>query len=245
MGSFIDLTNKKFNRLLVLEKLYKKGNEWYWKCQCDCGNICEVAGVNLRRGRVKSCGCLKKESDKKPKGNVINLLNKKFGHLTVIARDGSDNRKEAKWLCECDCENHTIISVLSSNLRNGHTTSCGCERRSHGELLIEKILKEEKIPFIIEYKFDDLPKYRFDFFLPTFNYLIEYDGETHFNYNLHGWHTKDQLLLQQQRDEIKNNFCFKNNIPLIRIPYTHLKELCIEDLKLETTKYLVRENKNG
>lgn len=64
MGSFIDLTNKKFGKLLVLEKLYKKGNEWYWKCQCDCGNFCEVRGVSLRTGKTKSCGCLKKESDK-------------------------------------------------------------------------------------------------------------------------------------------------------------------------------------
>lgn len=32
MGSFIDLTGKKFNRLTVIRKLYKKGNEWYWEC---------------------------------------------------------------------------------------------------------------------------------------------------------------------------------------------------------------------
>ena len=45
MGAFIDLTNKKFNRLLVKEKLYKKGTEWYWLCECDCGNTCEVSGA--------------------------------------------------------------------------------------------------------------------------------------------------------------------------------------------------------
>lgn len=32
MGAFIDLTGKKFGRLTVLEKLNKRGNEWYWKC---------------------------------------------------------------------------------------------------------------------------------------------------------------------------------------------------------------------
>ena len=30
MGSFIDLTGKKFGRLTVIKKLEKKGNEWYW-----------------------------------------------------------------------------------------------------------------------------------------------------------------------------------------------------------------------
>lgn len=32
MGSFIDLTGKKFNRLTVIAKLYKRGKEWYWGC---------------------------------------------------------------------------------------------------------------------------------------------------------------------------------------------------------------------
>jgi hypothetical protein len=54
-----------------------------------------VVAPSLRLGRTKSCGCLKKESDRKPKGNVIDLLGKKFGHLTVISRQGSDARGEA------------------------------------------------------------------------------------------------------------------------------------------------------
>ena len=32
MGRFIDLTGKNFGRLTVIERVYKKGNEWYWKC---------------------------------------------------------------------------------------------------------------------------------------------------------------------------------------------------------------------
>lgn len=39
---------------------------------------------------------------------------------------------------------------------------------------------------------------------------------------------------------IKNQWCKDNNIPLIRIPYTHLDKLIIEDLKLETTTFLVK-----
>jgi hypothetical protein len=41
------------------------------------------------------------------------------------------------------------------------------------------------------------------------------------------------------RDLEKNNFCKSQNIPLIRIPYTHLDELELNDLLLETTKYRV------
>jgi len=38
---------------------------------------------------------------------------------------------------------------------------------------------------------------------------------------------------------IKNQWCKNNNIPLIRIPYTHLQNLCLEDLQLETSKFII------
>lgn len=239
MGSFIDLTGKQFNRLKVLEKADKRGNEWYWKCQCECGNICFVCGSNLRRNRTKSCGCLKQESDRKPKNNVKDLLNQKFGNLFVIARDGSDARGEAKWLCQCDCGQK--VSVLGSNLRSGHTQSCGCDRSSKGEKKIASLLIENAIPFSTQKRFEELGALSFDFYVNN-HYLIEYDGETHYQYNLHGWHDEEQLKAQQMRDSRKNQWCLENNIPLIRIPYTHFKDLCIEDLKLETTTFLVKEN---
>ena len=73
MGAFIDLTGKRFERLVVVGRLYKKENEWYWLCQCDCGNTKEVRGVSLREGKTRSCGCLKQESDRSPKGNAKDL----------------------------------------------------------------------------------------------------------------------------------------------------------------------------
>lgn len=101
MGAFIDLTGKQFGRLIVKQKLDKQGKEWYWLCECECGNTKEVRGVSLREGKVKSCGCLKQETDRAPKGNVIDLTGQTFGLLKVIERAGSDNRGEALWECEC------------------------------------------------------------------------------------------------------------------------------------------------
>ena len=79
---------------------------------------------------------------------------------------------------------------------------------------------------------------KFDFYVNE-KYIIEYDGETHYQYNLHGWHNEEQLKAQQERDIIKNQWCKDNNIPLIRIPYTHLKDLKLEDLLLETSQFIV------
>ena len=53
-----DLTNQRFERLVALEKGKKdKAGHQYWICKCDCGNIVEINGDNLRRGLTKSCGC--------------------------------------------------------------------------------------------------------------------------------------------------------------------------------------------
>jgi hypothetical protein len=38
-----------------------KGGYAYWLCRCACGNECEVARANLMKGRLKSCGCQRRE----------------------------------------------------------------------------------------------------------------------------------------------------------------------------------------
>lgn len=40
---------------------------------------------------------------------------------------------------------------------------------------------------------------------------------------------------------LKNEYCFKNNIPIIRIPYTHYSELELKDLLLETSQFIIKE----
>jgi hypothetical protein len=58
MGQFVDLTGKKFTRLLVIEKSgHDHEGKILWKCLCDCGNIKITAGKYLKNGDTKSCGC--------------------------------------------------------------------------------------------------------------------------------------------------------------------------------------------
>lgn len=49
-----DITGQKFNRLTVLRRAERTS---FWVCQCECGNIIEVAGDKLQTGHTKSCGC--------------------------------------------------------------------------------------------------------------------------------------------------------------------------------------------
>ena len=69
----------------------------------------------------------------------------------------------------------------------------------------------------------------FDFYLPDFNILIEYDGQQHFKpIDFAGkgeeWAIKN-MLETQRRDNIKTQYCKDNNIKLIRIPYFEFENI--------------------
>lgn len=63
MGKLIDLTGKRYGRLIVLKRA--KDNDCHnkprWLCKCDCGNVLEVSGASLKSGNTKSCGCLNRD----------------------------------------------------------------------------------------------------------------------------------------------------------------------------------------
>lgn len=62
----IDITGKKFGRLIALKKTEKRDSSGnvYWLCKCDCGGEIETQGRFLRNGLVKSCGCAQIEHAK-------------------------------------------------------------------------------------------------------------------------------------------------------------------------------------
>jgi len=66
MGRLKDLTGKKFNRLLVLQRGENdKRGEARWICKCDCGNKTLTTGYKLRTEEIKSCGCFMREINAK------------------------------------------------------------------------------------------------------------------------------------------------------------------------------------
>ena len=125
----IDLVGQTFGRLTVLARAPTKNKKTYWHCVCSCENKTEldVEAYNLKSGHTKSCGCLHGDEGLR---RLNDLTGQKFGRLTVLRRDedyvSPKGKHHVKWVCQCDCEKHSIISVSVNSLRNGHTTSCGC-----------------------------------------------------------------------------------------------------------------------
>ena len=93
------------------------------------------------------------------------------------------------------------------------------------EECIAKILEENQIPFQREYSFCDLvykSPLKFDFAIFSKNgvlsHLIEFDGKQHFEIN-NFFGGEEEFQKNKIRDELKNNYCIENKIPLIRIKY--------------------------
>lgn len=226
-----NLVGQKFGYLTVIKDSTKrKNNRIIWECLCDCGNITYVTTNDLTQGNTKSCGCLHK--------NFISNLTRKdltncrFGRLTALYPTDERVDKKIVWHCKCDCGRE--CNVVSTKLISKSTLSCGCLRMSIGEALIAEVLTNNKIVYYQEYKFQDLGNLRYDFYLPEYNRLIEFDGEQHFRDT--GW---GDLKSYRERDKIKNNYAKSHNISLIRIPYWEKDKINLEMLLGD--KYLIKE----
>ena len=235
-----DLTGQRFGRWTVLNLCEKTGRERYWRCQCDCGTIKDVMGRNLKNGKSTSCGCYKKERNTQlisslNQQRALDLTGQKYGLLTPIEPTNERSGGSVVWKCQCDCGNITYVSV--SGLRGSRPIrSCGCQHRSFGEQEIIKILENNEIQYEEQYTFPDLKNKRYDFFLPTEQRLIEFDGEQHYK-NVLNW---DKVEIQQKRDKEKNEYALSHNIPLVRIPYWERDNITLEMLMGD--QYLVKGN---
>ena len=114
-----NLTGQRFGRLTVLTKTTHKSpdGKYLWRCICDCGNEKLATAANLKKGSVKSCGCLLRESKVS--------VGEKYGKLTVLARVENKGR-DAAFLCECECGMQKEYPAMW--LLQGRVKSCGCSR---------------------------------------------------------------------------------------------------------------------
>lgn len=227
MPNKINEIGNRYGKLLVIGPAPNKNNKVRWTCQCDCGNIIEVYGHSLRIGRANSCGC----------SRVKPMIGKKFGFLTVIDKSEKRSTKnEYYWKCQCECG--TITEVRGSKLRNGDTWSCGCIR-SKSERKIIDFFQKNNIEYKKEYSFEDLVlknNLRFDFAVfknQKLLFLIEFQGEQHFN-NRTNWGT----LQRELTDTMKIDYCKNHNIDLKIITYK-------DDLEEELKKILNEVKENG
>ena len=130
--------------------------------------------------------------------------------------------RQVLWKCQCDCGGITYVNI--TDLKSGHTTSCGCIK-SKGEEQIGCLLQAMGIEHMRQYSFEDLRgpgggRLKFDFAVFDDDHklqcLIEYQGSQHYAAtSRNGFGDMQRLMTDQQKKE----YCRQQNIPLYEIRY--------------------------
>lgn len=130
-----------------------------------------------------------------------------------------NNEEKINFRCPSDHE----FSSSWNNFFGGRR--CPICKDSRGEEVIRKFLVERNINYIREYRFYECRNIRplpYDYAIlddkQNIKLLVEYDGELHFK-TVDFFGGDKQFNYRKRNDEIKNIFCQKNKLQLLRISY--------------------------
>lgn len=225
---YVERVNKINSNIEVIERYINSLTPIKHRCKID-GYVwkttpnCILSGT----GCPKCYGNIKKTTEQ-----FVDELSKINQNIIVL---GNYNGANKKIKCKCKLDG-CIWYPTPSNLL--HPFGCPVCKSSKGEKKCSEWFDLHNITYISQYTFDDL-RYKknsllkFDFAILDVNNnlhcLIEYDGEQHFepiDYAGKGeeW-AEEQLKLNIIRDNIKDKYCFNNNIKLIRISYLNYDDI--------------------
>lgn len=204
--------------LIPLDKYQGANQKIDFRCSV-CRNIMKRTPSSIINEH-KKCGYCSNRLGMEEKIKLFLELNEK-GEYVFIKRGKNPNvksREQYIWLRHQKCG--TIFCTTWFHFKTEGTRCPHC-KESKGERAIYDFLSIRKIPFVAQKNFKncrnraELP---FDFYLPEKNICIEYDGEQHFDKN--NFYNKHRgFEYREKNDQIKNEFCKKSGIRLIRIKY--------------------------
>ena len=201
----------------ILSTEYKHSQEKL-KCRCLIDDYeWSVTWSHLNRG----VGCPKCSKRISPTIQEVKKILKEISpNIKVLSEKHINSTTKLK--CKCLIDGHEWSALWCHLQKGSGCPECG-RKLSKAEVLIRNELNDLKLKHIREYIFEDLlgdfnHPLRFDFaifYSGKLHCLIEYDGEFHYK----KFYEEQNLERRQKYDKIKNEYCIKNNIPLIRIPY--------------------------
>lgn len=212
-----ELNNKNQNVIVKINKAEYIGFGSKISCKCKkCNyswNTTIPAFVNSKSYCHKCINKVRRTHEE-----FVDELSKLHKSIKPLETFSTVNHK-MKFQC-LHCGN--IWETKPNNLITGEKSGCPKCNVSKGEKRIEEILKNENIDYIWQKEFDGLVginggKLSFDFYIPKFDCLIEYQGEFHDGTARH--QTKRKLYKQQEHDKRKRQYAKQHNIKLIEIWY--------------------------
>lgn len=130
-----------------------------------------------------------------------------------------------------DCHKPFLATWSQITLNKRYRCKTCINKESNNEYIVRQYLEKKGINFIQEKKFKNCKNIKplpFDFYIPSKNTVIEIHGGQHYYENS----LFTQSLQERQKiDNIKKEYCIKNNINYVEIPYWLITESSIETYK--------------
>lgn len=146
-----NLTGEKFGRLTAIEPTERKvsNGSIVWKCLCDCGNITYVDSGSLTKGRIKSCGCLRKPHERKhgqeigeatkeqciEGTNIRNLTMKRSKANTSGIKGVSWDKRRNKWAAQIEFKGKSYYLGRYTNKEDAREAREKAEKELFGKFL--------------------------------------------------------------------------------------------------------------
>lgn len=218
----------------VIEKYINSSTKILHKCKIDGYEWLATPNHILRNSGCPVCSGTKKRTQKE----YIEEVAKINSNITVVEEYKSNKTKILHKCKICGCE----WRVKPTDILSGF----GCPKcsASKGEKMIAAWLDEKNILYEPQKKFDDcrnVLSLSFDFYLPNYDILIEYNGKQHYE-PVDYFGGQKRFESQVKRDNIKRDYCQRKDIFLFEIPYySNLNEELIKLYKIITIKNMKKE----
>ena len=229
MGKHSKLTTEEIIEMSGFSLVSVEGG--YYNMTCSKGHKVQYSGTCIRGTGARCNICSGKGLDLPEARKEL----AKYGYTLVAAktsldRSGNEVLKATQRITVRCQQGHETSTFCMSDIRAGRTcTYCSGSVRnsgySRGEEIIAKVLELNDIAYTRQYPIvvttdEGTQTLKLDFFLPTLNTIIEYDGGHHKYGRSDG--TVEDLFLIQERDSLRDQYAQDNNINMVRIAGDHI-----------------------
>lgn len=240
-GQFFKLAEENCPDIKILSSYTKASDNYLCECKV-CGHKWTISGTHIIQGKTGCRECYRKNK-RLTNDEFIERLSK-ITNLIIPLDEYFDSNTKIKFKCKvCDhVWDAAPFSILSGN---------GCPecKYSSGEQKIKEVLNKYNISYIPQKTFNDLKGLggkclSYDFYLPQYNLLIEFQGKQH-ECPIEYFGGEEKFKIQQEHDKRKKEYTKLHKINLIEIWYYDIDNIeeilnkTINNLNLESVETVI------
>ena len=221
------IKDEAYNIEFFMKKQSKNGNKGAavrFTCK-KCDFINEIFVGNVLRSEGK-CTCQRCSGQKIYKDDIIFFqeLEERFPQKFTLLTPYKNVKEDIKVRCNnCNFIRNVKPDTL---LKYGYCPKCG-KSKSSGEQKISSWLENNNIKYETQKYFKDwnIGIHYFDFYLPDYNLVIEYNGIQHYIFNPYFHHTEENFNYRLKKDAQKKEAALLSGLNYLSIKYTNYSSL--------------------